>query len=462
MKNYLYIYPELRIKEIKTETSKIFFLNSPVMDYKQLELNETAFEIISLFNGLKTYEEIIQSLADKYSESFLSIESKVKPFMNQMTKQYGYTIKEQSEPIVKDVILSNYANYYPTVASVELTDKCNVRCKHCYGGYSVKNKKMIPLKDIYCILESLGEIGISILELTGGDPTMYPYTSEAIEKAFEVGISTVMILTNGIYFSQKSLDTIIKNKHRIYVQIDLHSLNEKYYDWFTGSKNNIQKVKNNIDLLISNGVRVRVCTIFTPGNVHELAEIGEWAYNHGAIKYAPSVVVALGRAKVGDTDLFFQDEETLMEFKKQQEFVLERHPKFIQDITETCDATRKNCGAICSQVSIKVNGDIKLCNMDSGEYFDLKMGNVITRPIKELFDNNKGFLGKFRETKLPTIENDECKACEQKAFCSNCLLRGILGARKLFEMDRSCKWYQKIDPIVQERFPLYPPKLRGL
>lgn len=198
-------------------------------------------------------------------------------------EQYGYELKEQSDPIIRNVVITNYANYYPTVANIELTNKCNVRCKHCYGEYSIRNNELISFENICNVIESLNEIGISILELTGGDPTMYPYISDVIEKALEVGISAIMILTNGIYFSEKLLKTIINNKERIYIQIDLHSLNEQYYDWFTGSKDNLCKVKNNIDLLIGKGVRVRVCAIFTPGNVHELKEIGEWAFKHGAI-----------------------------------------------------------------------------------------------------------------------------------------------------------------------------------
>lgn len=463
MKAYLYLWPVARIKEYKSTTLTLYYLFSPELlqqnykqDEKQFIINNTAVEIISLLNGLKTYDEIIQCLAAKYSESFQSIESKVKPFMDQLTKRYGYTIMEQAESIIQEVIISSYSNYYPSVASIELTNRCNVRCRHCYGNYGGgENQKILPLNDLYFILESLSEIGISILELTGGDPTMFPHSSEAIEKAFDVGISTVMFLTNGIYFNEKLLDTIIKNKHRFYIQIDLHSLNEEYYDWFTHSKNNLQKVKNNIEYLINNGVRVRVCSIITPGNVHELAEIGEWAYNHGALSYAPAVVTALGRATIGDPNLFFPDTEGLMEFKKQHDLILDKHPGFIQEIEDLKEVTRKNCGAICSHVSINVDGDIKLCNMDSGDHFNLDMGNVITDSIKNVFDNNKDFLKEFMDTKLPMLESDDCKDCEQNLFCTNCLLRGFIGARKMHEINRTCKWYQKTHPLVKERFPLY-------
>ena len=161
----------------------------------------------------------------------------------------------------------------------------------------------------------------------------------------------------------------------------------------------------------------------------------------------------MGRAKVGDKDLFFPGEKELLEFQRQHDLVLERHPNFIQDILEIKEMTRKNCGAISSQVSINVNGEIKLCNMDGG-YFKLEMGNVISRSIKEVFDDNKEFLGKFMDVVLPTLDSDDCISCEQNVFCTNCLLRGFLAAKTLHKIGRTCNWYQKIDPIVKKRFPI--------
>lgn len=80
MKNYLYLYPESKIRKISTKTSETFSLISPTLEHKRFELNETAVEIISLFNGLKTYDEIIQNLAFKYSEAFQQIEKKFSCF----------------------------------------------------------------------------------------------------------------------------------------------------------------------------------------------------------------------------------------------------------------------------------------------------------------------------------------------------------------------------------------------
>lgn len=222
----------------------------------------------------------------------------------------------------------------------------------------------------------------------------------------------------------------------MFVQIDLHSLKDTYYDWFTQTKGNLSRVKNNIDNLINNGVRVRICSIFTPHNIDEFVNINEWAYEHGAISYAPSIVTSLGRASATENlnNLFFTTSEELLNFQNQYQAASNKYPKFIQEMVTIEEITRKNCGAITSEISIKTDGSIKLCNMDTGNYFDLGLGNAFTTTIKNIFDRNSDLLNALMKLTLPKIDAEECKLCSLRAFCSNCLLRGILGAKEKKEI----------------------------
>lgn len=459
MNKYLHLFPRIRIKEYKNTTYTIYELFLPDFMQNQTNIktniftvNDTGVEILKLLNGLNTYEEMIQKLSERYSEEINSVSTKVNAFLEQLVTIYGYELKEESEPIQMEIDYTVYANNYPSVASIEITNMCNLCCRHCYGNFGKStNHRNLTIDELTFLLNSLGEMGIEILELTGGDPTMNPNSSEAIDIAFKVGIHTVIYLTNGIQMSKKLVDTLIKYKDKIFVQIDLHSLNETYYNWFTGTKNNLEKVKNQIIFLTKNGVRVRVCAIITPGNVYELSEIGEWAYKHGALQFAPSVVTALGRAENYDPALFFQDEKTVNEYQKQHNLILHRHPGFIQAIEKLESITRKNCGALTSQVSINCNGEIKLCNMDSSEFFQFKLDNVLTSPIKTVYAKNQELMQKYMDIRLPQIDSEECRNCEQKAFCANCTLRGIAGSKKLQSNGKVCGWYQKMDPEVKEK-----------
>lgn len=313
MGKYIYLYPFLEIIEYDLQNNNCNLKKFVLQSYEQMvnnrsygniryEINEVAVNIILNFNGTKTYEQIVSNLEGKYNGSYKTISNNVITLLNQLTNNFGFKLKEQEEPNLHKINLIKYKNLYPTVYSIELTNRCNIRCRHCYGNFSNNNLAEIPKEKLLPLFSSMRAAGGLVAELTGGDPSVYPYTADAIEIAFDVGFQSLMLLTNGIYLNNRLVDTIVRHKKNIFVQIDLHSLNDEYYDWFTQSKDALAKVKSNIDRLINKGVQVRVCSIFTPKNFHELLSITEWAHKHGAKLYAPSVAVELGRAKNENID----------------------------------------------------------------------------------------------------------------------------------------------------------------
>lgn len=91
--------------------------------------------------------------------------------------------------------------------------------------------------------------------------------------------------------------------------------------------------------MINNGVQVRICSIFTAKNVHEMVDIGNWAHEHGAISYAPSVAVGLGRASK-NTDTIITDPKDLSVFTEQKPRLLS--VTFFKSYTRLFQ--RLNCG----------------------------------------------------------------------------------------------------------------------
>lgn len=461
MYRYVYIYPSVKIVGYEINTNKVIFLYSDEQrnikrSYggQSFKINEISAEIIQQFNGTKTYSDVVEFFAEKYNELKDTVDTIIQTFIIDL-KKCGFEIKEQNTPLSHEIATLIHSNIYPLVASIELTENCNLRCRHCYGEFSSYKHKEIPFHQLKPMFQSLHEIGVLTVELTGGDPSVYPYTAEAIDTAFDEGIESVMLLTNGVKLEKKLIDVIIKYKDKMFVQIDLHSLDETYNNWFTCSKNILEKAKNNIATLTNQGVQVRVCSMITPKNYHEVFDIAEWSYNHGAILYAPSIVVELGRAinTKDKDDLIFSNIEHLEEFNKQYDAVQEKYPGFILGKLTTEQLQRKNCGALTSNCSIKANGDIKLCTMDTGEYFSISMGNVFENSIKSIYDKNKDFLFELLNLPLPMKNCPECINCLHYPYCDSCLLRGFLKAQ---EMGDKCIWYKNYVPNkVKERFPLH-------
>lgn len=460
MNKYLYISPNIEIlKYTIGEEPHIVFqsqeqsLENRTTGGKTYKLNESSLEILKQFNGEKTYEDIISYFQDKYIESYEIVEHNIQIFLN-IIKSFGFNIKEQESPIIHEIGYYEYDNIYPTVVSLELTDKCNIRCRHCYGFFGSENSNSIPPHKLETIIESFREIGVLTVELTGGDPSVYPYTAEAIDIAIEKGIQSITLLTNGIHLSEKLIDTIVRHKSRIFVQIDLHSLNEDYYDWFTNSKNNLDKVKNNIDILTSKDVQVRVCSIVTPLNYKEIIDIADWAYAHKAKLYATSPVVQIGRAndKKYESKLLFNEMDELEEYLYLHEKIIKKYPGFIRiSDGEEARKNKMHCGIITSQCSISADGELKFCTMDTGKYFDFHMGNIFKNTLKEIYDQNTELLNTFLKLSMPKRDSDLCKSCDDSLFCDSCFLRGFLRA---MDNNGNCLWYQQIPKIVRDKFPL--------
>jgi radical SAM protein with 4Fe4S-binding SPASM domain len=188
-------------------------------------------------------------------------------------------------------------------------------------------------------------------------------------------------------------------------------------------------------------VRKKICK----SEEFPLAKNRDWAFNNGAKLYAPSIVVSLGRATdINEFDnLYLKD---IKEYQKLQDSINKIHKKYPNFILERAEP-KTNCGALTTQSSITVNGNLKLCNMDSGKYFDLKLGNVLQESIKTIYDKNRDFLTALSILQAPNKDSEDCFNCKEKLFCSYCILRGFIGSKRV---GGECKWYKKINPIIKE------------
>ena len=271
---------EIEIKQIinypeDLKILSVFITNDTTSEYKkvsrQYNINLVGFEIITLLDGTKTIEEITNIQTKKYKSNFSDTKKKIINYLNELEQKYEIETELLDFPTYKPVNVITTDNIYPITASLELTHKCNLRCLHCYGDYGVGDE--MDCKNVLKLLDQLEEIGVKNIELTGGDISIYPYLNEVLKKAFSLKFSAVVLLTNGIIMNKEFLDIIVKNKNRVFLQIDLHSLNEEYLEWFTNQNGYIDKVLSNIQFLNNNGVKMRIATMITKRNVEEIPQI---------------------------------------------------------------------------------------------------------------------------------------------------------------------------------------------
>lgn len=83
---------------------------------------------------------------------------------------------------------------------IEITDNCNLRCPTCYAGSGPERQTHRSLKQIERMLDRAvaNEGEPSIIQISGGEPTIHPQFFEILDMVRERPVGHLMVNTNGI------------------------------------------------------------------------------------------------------------------------------------------------------------------------------------------------------------------------------------------------------------------------
>ena len=440
MKEYLFWDDEILIESINADIICLYVFKGKEVEKRMI--NNIAKEIILRINGMHTFDDIVKYFSQKYETSIEEVEGKLVPFLEELEEEYGLSIRTSSHTKEKKV-KEKQQNLYPHVASLEITHKCNLKCLHCYGSFDCLNQKSMPIERIKKLLKDLNDIGTWVIELTGGECLIHSQFKEILLYALSLDFLHINILTNGVALTKEIKDIIICNRDRVFVQIDIHSLEDEYLEWFTGVKNIAEIIKSNVRELAGNNVKMRIATTVTKRNIDEVEKIADWVYSLGIKMYVPSSVIELGRAVYSEPDILL-DQEMQIKLFKTIDRINEKYDGFINTLNSDEFRQSSNCGCLSSHVTIAATGDIKICTMDTGEYTGYQWGNVFEQNIKNIYDEKQSEFIIFSELEAPNALSEECRECEKRFFCSSCILRGIVAGK---EKGEKCKWIKNM-PFV--------------
>jgi MoaA/NifB/PqqE/SkfB family radical SAM enzyme len=87
---------------------------------------------------------------------------------------------------------------WPEWVSLELTSRCQLRCRHCYNRSSPEATQELPFDTIRSILGELSWNGAISIRLTGGEPTLHPHFADILQTCAESGI-VVEVNSHGVF-----------------------------------------------------------------------------------------------------------------------------------------------------------------------------------------------------------------------------------------------------------------------
>lgn len=294
-----------------------------------------------------------------------------------------------------------------------LTNKCNLRCRHCYMRAGRKLPAELSTDQWLRVVDQFASNRMGrFITLTGGEALLHPDFRKILDRASSRGLK-VQLFTNGLLINERNVDFILDRVHEI--QLSLDGPTSEINDRVRG-KGTFERIVKSLSLIAKHlqGRSVRLCVGMTP-----LMESIDYLERHAADffrrlfdLYGQKFIVRIA------TDVF--------EGRCVHDLTIEEKQRFRRTVTRIYDQMyepgffsklstlvykpnrlKRNCG-YCSGIKVLPDGSCYPCDLAAYD----QVGNVRERSLQTL---SRRLRSLYEAT---CVENSpECSGCDLKYFC---------------------------------------------
>lgn len=98
----------------------------------------------------------------------------------------------------------------PLQLNLEITGKCNLRCKMCYRNYDIDIwNDSLSLSDIENLVQQFNQLNIPSLWISGGEPLMHPQIHDVLRALAKANALDFWLVTNGLLLDETLANELI-------------------------------------------------------------------------------------------------------------------------------------------------------------------------------------------------------------------------------------------------------------
>ncbi len=297
------------------------------------------------------------------------------------------------------------AKFIPLQASLELTNRCNERCTHCYiEDFSDNPQRVLSLQQWYHVLQELRAAGTFYIILMGGEAMLNIHFWDILARSRDLNFHTSMI-TNGLKIQSPEVVQRLKDSGLQNATISFYSLDPLIHDSMTKVRGSHAKTLRAIELCRQEGIQVAINCLLTKQNIAGIFDLEDWALkNDLMLKVDPMITPKLNgnleptkyRASIDQLRDYYQEKMRRWPMGK---------PKASGETVEdyTCNAGKGKC-------AVNAYGELFPCI----EIRD-SLGNLIEKPFHELWHGEK--VQPWRQMRWKQIKD---VSDDMVSFCEHC------------------------------------------
>ncbi len=255
----------------------------------------------------------------------------------------------------------------PTKVCWNLTSRCNLQCKFCYGPQNIKQElNTIQVKKV---LDKLKKAGVQRIVLSGGEPLLRKDIHKIIIHAYSLGL-TISLATNGLLLNEMFLEQT-KN-YLSMIEITVDGPDNKIEESMRGNKKIFHQITKNLEMVKSKGIPIKINTMVCKKNFLLIEQIGLIVkkYNPKCWKIFQFIPKNRGRLYKEEFEITNQEFEQLKQ-------------KITNKFSELDIIWASKDFFNGSYFDIYPNGNVMIPEIEK----DNQIGNILTQSVEELWNN---------------------------------------------------------------------------
>ena len=448
--NYLQIIDKRDDSELIGDYTSYLFAKH--LDYFPLIIDTIVNNICSEFAGHIDFsvvkKDTLQFLDRLIDFGLVSKSNQVEDLIDKETNYYKE--KTQNVLLSKDELkkYQDLLNQNPCLQSiiVEITQKCNERCVHCYIPHENKNLIM-PDNDFYNIVDMCTDMGTIVnFRITGGECMSHPSFKSFIKYVKENGFS-LTLLTNLTLLDDEIID-ILKSGLLSQVQVSLFSVISEIHDRITTISGSLEKTLKNIEKLKKAGIPVSIATQAMEINKDSIEGLYAYSKAHGIDLRCDWTIIAKEDRNKENLSNRICDLSNYNDICKVKLRYIDGYKDELKEELSKSPKPENShlCNAGANGLYIDTNLNVHPC-----PGWDLSVGNLKRESLSDIWHKSK-ILQKVRDVVLKDFP--KCAKCNIRNLCSICMAQADMENttnKFKFEMpEYVCSMYRVIYDTIQE------------